>query len=156
MKNEKRRRMFERYQTIHLHLTGSRVKQIAHIIGRCEDTVSAYIQSYQNHGVAGLQMRASTGAPPRLTQEQHEQLKQTIVTKLPYEVGFTAKHNWTLQLVSEYIKREYGPIYTLKGTSKVLHRLNLSYTKPTYTLAAADKAKQQAFQDDTFPELKKD
>ncbi|MDT2305509.1 hypothetical protein P7H21_18400 [Paenibacillus larvae] len=31
----------------------------------------------------------------------------------------------------------------------------LSYTKPTYTLAAADPKKQRHFTETTFPELKK-
>ena len=30
------------------------------------------------------------------------------------------------------------------------------YTKPTYTLAAADPVKQQQFVEETFPALKKD
>jgi transposase len=33
--------------------------------------------------------------------------------------------------------------------------MDLSYTKPTYTLAAADKDKQEQFKETTFPELKK-
>ncbi|MBH0341213.1 transposase, partial [Paenibacillus larvae] len=41
------------------------------------------------------------------------------------------------------------------GISKVMERLGLSYTKPTYTLAAADPKKQRHFTETTFPELKK-
>lgn len=36
----------------------------------------------------------------------------------------------------------------------VLHRLNLSYTTPTYVLAKADKLKQEKFRTD-FETLKK-
>lgn len=36
----------------------------------------------------------------------------------------------------------------------VLHRLNLSYTRPTYVLAKADKIKQEKFKED-FEVLKK-
>ncbi|MDT2256024.1 winged helix-turn-helix domain-containing protein [Paenibacillus larvae] len=39
--------------------------------------------------------------------------------------------------------------------SKVMEQLGLSYTKPTYTLAAADPKKQRHFTETTFPELKK-
>lgn len=100
-------------------------------------------------------MRFSTGAPERLTKEQQSQLKQTIMESLPHEVGFTAKFNWTLQLIGEYIKREFGKNYSIRGVSKMMHRLGLSYTKPTYTLAAADEEKQKAFVETTFPKLKK-
>jgi transposase len=155
MKKEKSRRMFERYQTIHLHLQGMTTKQIAGIIQRNEKTVIAYIRAYQEQGLDGLQMNHSPGAPTRLTQQQQEQFKQTIVEKLPHEVGFTAKFSWTLHLMGEYIKREFDVTYSLQGVANIAHRLNLSYTMPTYTLAAADETKQQAFREITFPELKK-
>ncbi|WP_429374104.1 winged helix-turn-helix domain-containing protein [Paenibacillus sp. DS2015] len=32
--------------------------------------------------------------------------------------------------------------FSIRGTSKLMHRMNLSYTKPTYTLATAGEAKQ--------------
>jgi transposase len=101
-------------------------------------------------------MNHSPGAPVRLTPEQQEQLKRTIVESVPHEVGFTARHNWTLEIIADYIKREFGPAYSLRGISKMMHRQGLSYTKPTYTLAAADEDKQKAFAQTTFPSLKKE
>ncbi|WP_445667361.1 IS630 family transposase [Paenibacillus sp. FSL H8-0034] len=155
MKKEKDRRMFERYQTIYLHLKGKNTLEISEIIGRTERTVYKYLRAYREAGVVGLQMNYSTGAPERLTKEQQEQLKQTIVSSVPHEVGFLSKYSWTLYLIGEYIQREFGPTYSLRGISKMVHRLGLSYTKPTYTLAAADEVKQQAFTEVTFPTLKK-
>lgn len=35
-----------------------------------------------------------------------------------------------------------------------MHRIGMSYTKPTYTLAAADEEKQREFVEETFPGLK--
>jgi transposase len=67
----------------------------------------------------------------------------------PHEVGFTAKFNWNLQLMGEYIKREYNNNYSIRGISKMMHRLGLSCTKPTYTLAAADEEKQKVFVETT-------
>lgn len=155
MKKEKDRRMFERYQTIHLHFQGKTIKDIAGIIRRSEKTVSQYIHAYQANGIDGLKMNHSPGAPSRLTKEQQEQFKQTIVEKLPHQVGFTAKFNWTLHLMGEYIKREFDKTYSLQGVADLAHRLKLSHTKPTYTLAAADEEKQKVFTETTFPELKK-
>lgn len=155
MKQEKNRRLFERYQAIRLHLMGNGPKQIASVIGRSEPTIRSYIHAYQENGIDSLNMKVSTGAPERLTKEQQAELKQTIMDSLPHEVGFTAKFNWTLQIIGEYIKREYGKSYSIRGVSKMMHRLGLSYTKPTYTLAAADEEKQKEFVETTFPALKK-
>lgn len=155
IKQEKSRRMFERYLTIRLHLQGTEHTQIAEIVGRHVGTINSYIRAYLAHGLQGLEMKFSTGAPERLTKEQQFQLKETIIHSLPYEGGFTAKHNGTLHLIAEWVKREFGHTYTLRGISKLVHRLELGYTKPTYTLAAADKEKQAHFVKNTFPTLKK-
>lgn len=156
MKKAKNRRMYERYQALYLHLQGTQVEQIAHALNRSAKTIKGYIQAYETRGLAGLQMNHSPGAPVRLTPEQQEQLKRTIVESVPHEVGFTARHNWTLEIIADYIQREFGPTYSLRGISKMMHRQGLSYTKPTYTLAAADEDKQKTFAQTTFPALKKD
>lgn len=101
-------------------------------------------------------MNHSPGAPVWLTAEQQDKLKRTIVGSVPHEVGFTARHNWTLEIIADFIKREFGPTYSLRGISKMMHRQGLSYTKPTYTLATADEEKQNIFIQTTFPDLKKD
>lgn len=155
MKHEKDRRMFERYQTIYLHLLGKGLTQIMEITGRSHQTIRSYIKSYQQNGLEGLQIRFSPGAPQRLTTKQQEQFKHTIISSVPNDVGFTAKYNWTLALAAEYIKQQFNIIYTLGGMSKLMHRLELSFTKPTYTLAAADEAKQKEFTEVTFSQLKK-
>lgn len=156
MKETKERRMFERYQTLYLHLQGTSAKQIASIINRSASTVRSYIKAYDEAGLSGLDINHSPGAPVRLTKEQQEKLKRTIVESVPHDVGFTARYNWTLELIAAFIKREFGPSYSLRGISKMMHRQGLSYTKPTYTLAAADEKKQRHYTETTFPDLKKD
>src|SRR4051794_16176272 len=95
LKHEKNRRIYERYQTVRLHLMGNSVNQIATILNRSEKTIGTYLRSYKKHGLEGLTMKFSTGKPPRLTPEQQAQLKQSIINSVPHEVGFTAKFNWT-------------------------------------------------------------
>jgi transposase len=155
LRSEKSRRMYERYQAIRLHLMGNAVHQIATTLNRTSKTIGTYIRSYQEHGLDGLAMKFSTGKPPQLTTEQQAQLKQTIMDFLPHECGFPARFNWTLELIRWYILREFGKSYSIRGVSKMMKRLGLSYTKPTYTLAAADEEKQKEFVETTFPKVKK-
>jgi transposase len=152
MKKAKDRRMYERYQALYLHLKGKPVKEIAETLNRSTKTVKSYIQAYKAGGLAALQMKYSPGTNKVIGRK----LKQTIVGSLPHEVGFTARHNWTLEIIAAFIEREFGHRYSLRGVFKMMHRLGLSYTKPTYTLAAADPEKQSQFSSNTFPELKKD
>lgn len=147
--------MYERLQTVRLRLLGMTVKEIAKILFRSEKTIRSYIHTYETEGLSALHMGFSPGRSSRLTSEQREAVKQVIVNQVPADVGFTAKFNWTLQLIADYIERAYGHRYSLRGVSKVMERMNMSFTKPTYTLAAADPIKQQQFVDETFPALKK-
>jgi transposase len=156
MKQAKERRMYERYQAVYLQLRGKTVQEIAETLNRSAATVKSYIQAYETGGLSALQMNHSPGAPTRLSKEQQETLRQTIVNSVPHEVGFTARHNWTLEIIATFIEREFGHRYSLRGVSKMMHRQGLSYTKPTYTLAAANPEKQREFSESTFPALKKD
>jgi transposase len=155
MKSAKRHRDFERYQAVYLSLKGYKQKDIADITGRCVDTIRHYTRAYQEGGMAGLQMGCSSGKPSKLTAGQKQTLLETVAYQHPADVGFPARYNWTLALVVQFIEREWKKTYTLRGSSKLLHSLGLSYTRPTYTLQKADPAEQNTFVQETFPSLKK-
>lgn len=155
MKATNDKRMYERYQTIYLYLQGYSKKEIANLIGRTEKTIYNYVNAYEEKGMDGLIMGQSPGAPRKLTPEQEQELVQVISTSLPVDVGFPAKHNWTLAIIASFIKKEWNQTYTLRGVSRLLHDLGLRYTKPSYTLAKADPMKQKEFAEETFPAYKK-
>ena len=94
------------------------------------------------------------GRPQRLNEEQEAVLREVIITKVPSEVGFPADFNWTAGLIAKYIMREFGFSYSIRGITGMLERIGLSYTRPTYVLAKADKQKQKQFKQD-FEEIKK-
>lgn len=67
--------------------------------------ISLYWQAYQEGGLAGLELDHSPGQPPKLTEEQRHQLGAMLEQKVPADVGFEARHTWTLPLVAEWIKK---------------------------------------------------
>lgn len=90
-------------------------------------------------------MRHSPGAPRMLTDKQEKQLYDVILTKTPDEVGFLYRKNWTSSLAVKWVKENFEVEYSINGMLNLLHRIKLSYTRPTYTLAKADPVKQEAF-----------
>jgi putative transposase len=147
-------RMKMRYDVIILSLRGYTRTEIARIHNICEVTVWHYENSYKYNGVEGLSIGKSTGAPSKLTKEQEERLYECIVTKMPKEVGYAPFVNWTANLARQWVKSEFGVIYSERGMREVLYRLKLSYTMPTYTLKKADTEKQEQFHFD-FEQVKK-
>lgn len=154
MRTTKNRRLYERYQAVKLVLEGFQIKKVARMTNRDPQTIGNYVKSYKKGGIEALHPKKQSGRPKRLTKAQEEELREIIAFKIPEEVGFPARANWTLS-ASQLIKRKWGFTYSLKGTANILHRLGLSCTRPTYTLKKADLEKQETFKNETFPKLKK-
>lgn len=151
----KDRRHFERYQAVYLYLSGYKMKEIAQIIDRIPETIGIYVSTYKESGLEGLALGHSTGKPPKLSKDQKDILLENVSTQVPADVGFTARYNWTLALIVEFVEEKWGISYSLRGMSRILEQLGLSYTRPTYTLEKADPEKQKVFVEETFPALKK-
>ena len=154
MDSEKKVRVFKRYQALYLFLSGKTCEEVAEIVGITQNTVSNIHIKYKDEGLNGIPDKPMLGRPSRLNKEQIASLKAVILYKLPVEVGFPAEFNWTAGLIGKYIKREYGYKYSIRGITKMLDRMGLSYTRPTYVLAKADKQKQEQFIQD-FEKFKK-
>lgn len=154
MKKTKNKRMYQRYHVICLHLKGYLNKDISGIVGLCQHTVGTYVNAYKAKGLEGLTMGKSTGAPKFLTSEQEQKLFEVITTKTPDQVGIPNRKNWDSHIACQWVKENFGVEYTPRGMLDVFRRLNLSYTRPTYTLAKADPHKQEEFKKE-FELLKK-
>jgi len=97
------------------------------MIGRSAKIIYNYVNTYKEKEIDDLIIGKSRGAPRKLTPEQEQELIQIIKTELLVDVGFPAKHNWTLAIIASLIKREWNQTYILR----LLHDLGLSYMKPT-------------------------
>lgn len=62
--------------------------------------------------------------------------------------------NWDSSILRQLVLVKYGASFGHTGMIKLLHRNGLSYTRPTYSLEKADKAKQEEFKNN-FKLLKK-
>lgn len=138
-------RMKLRYDTIRLYLHGRSMKEIAMIVDTTYDSVRNYIRAYQSQGFEGLNITKPPGRARKLTPEQEQQLYDCISTKLPRDVGFSPFVNWTAPLACQWVQKELGVSHSERGMRVVLHRLGLSYTRPTYVLEKADPKKQAEF-----------
>lgn len=154
MKYIKDIRLFLRYRVICLHLEGKTNREIAMQENLSSHTVGTYVKNYKKYGLKGLEMKHSSGAPRLLTSEQEQELIEIITTKTPDEVGFPNRKNWYINIIQNFVERTWSVKYSHRGMAEVLYRLNLSFTRPAYTLAKANPKKQEAFKED-FKLLKK-
>jgi len=132
------------------------VDSMGQIIQRSLTTVYQYLQTYRAGGLPTLDLHHSPGRPHRLTPEQEQQGAQVVTFNTPQAVGFPANMNWTSALVRDDLQNTFEVTYSERGTRGLWYRLGLGFTctRPTYTLAKADPAKQAAFRED-FEVVKK-
>lgn len=154
MKINKDLRMHERYQTILMLLLGDSYERISEVIGRTVATLYNYSKAYREQGIEGLQVGHPPGRHRLLTPEQEQQVYEVVKDQTPEGQGFPSRMNWTSPLVRKWIEQKWDIKYSDRGTRDLMYRLNLSFTKPTYTLAKADPQKQEEFKEQ-FQELKK-
>lgn len=154
MKVEKNVRMYKRYSVILKHLQGISNKDIAKMELLEVHAVGNYIKKYHDGGLDALEIKYSPGAPRKMKPEQESRLVEIITNNIPEQLGFGNLCNWTIAIIQQLIKNEFNIEMCHSGVATALHRLNLSYTRPTYTLAKADEEKQLKFIDD-FEVLKK-
>ncbi|WP_346930159.1 hypothetical protein [Clostridium sp.] len=105
-------------------------KKIAEMEGLEPHAVGNYIKNYKLNGLAGLEMKHSTGAKRKFNTEQESKIFEVITSMTPDEVGFEGRKNWAI--------KEFNIHMSHRCMAEVLYRLNLSYTRPTYVLAKAD------------------
>lgn len=154
MNDTKNKKMFVKYQAILLHLQGHTNVAIASIIGRNEHTVSKYIQMFKTLGLDGLIPKKPKGNHSKLTFEQTQILITTVNENTPDQVGLDPFKNWNCKLVAAWVLSTFDITYSITGIRDLLHRLGLSYTRPTYVLAKADPIKQVEFME-KFETIKK-
>jgi putative transposase len=140
--------MQRKYLVIRLHMKGLTNKHIAEIVDLEQHTVGIYINTYKSAGADGLIPQKPPGRPCNLNKEQEQLLYETISHKTPEDVGFDGVMNWTAKIACAWALKEFGVKYAINGMLDVFHRLNLSYTRPTYVLAKADPVKQEQFKED--------
>ena len=146
--------MHRKYQVIFLHMKGHTNNKISEMTTLHEKTVGTYVNTYKTYGVEGLIPKKSSGRPSFLSKEQERLLYETVSGKTPDEVGFDGFKNWTSKLICQWRAKKFDIKYSINGMLDLLHRLKLSYTRPTYVLAKADPEKQAQFKTD-FEEIKK-
>jgi putative transposase len=154
IRDNRDKKMHVKYMVIYHHFNGAANIDIASMFDLCAHTVGIYINKYKTNGLSALAPAPKSGAPKFLTKEQEMKLKEVITLNTPDNVGFPNRKNWNASLAIQWVNNNFSIKYSNSGMLKVLHRLGLSFTKPTYTLAKADLKKQEEFKA-SFEGLKK-
>ena len=100
---------------------GMRLEEATAHFGICIATGYKWIRRWNPEGVEGLARRKIPGRPPKLPEEELEELKRILKAK-PY---------WSVKEVMRLIKELFGVNYSDEQTRRILvDKLGMNYAKP--------------------------
>ena len=136
-----------RLAAVRLVMEGYKAIDVAVMLNIHRQSVSTYAKHFEEGGISKLLHRKTPpGKVPYLSSVEQNELKQTILTKTPHELGMGLESYWNTKVIQEYLFEQFGVWMTREGIRVMLHRLELRYTRPTYVLKKADVQKQKQFQ----------
>lgn len=127
--------------------------EIARYLGVTEAAVSKWKRQLAQEGPQALQLRKSTGRPPKLAKAA----KQALVKKLEegaVAAGFPTEQ-WTQARVKKVIEREFGVRYHQNYISRLLDDLGWSVQKPDSRAIERDEDLIRAWLSRDWPRIKK-
>ncbi|MFZ0447176.1 MAG: winged helix-turn-helix domain-containing protein [Bacillus sp. (in: firmicutes)] len=136
-----------RLAAVRLVMEGYKAIDVAAMLNVHRQSVSTYVKNFEEGGIPKLLHRKTLpGKVPYLSKEEQNELKQTILTKTPHELGMGLECHWNTKVIQDYLFEQFSVWMTREGIRVMLHRLELRYTRPTYVLKKADVQKQKQFQ----------
>lgn len=110
---------------------GKKRKEVAEIFEVHVDTLDRWQTAFKRDGIAGIVNKGYPGNHYKLTIEQKAAIKETVTTKSPQELHLSEKRYWTVRMLRELIKREYGLVYESEATyRKLFYSFDFSCHKP--------------------------
>ena len=120
VRKEKDKYVHERLLFIRQLYLGDSVAQACERLCIAEQTGYNWLRLWNEKGYEGLKPEFGGGAPPKLTDEDKDQVREKLKTK----------DTWMTSEVKALIRRELGVTYSLRHLSRMLREFGMHYAKP--------------------------
>jgi len=115
--------------------TGWTVKKVKGALFFDDETLRGYVERYREGGIEKLVETNYKGRASHLTKPQIEKICEEL----------DAEIHLTTYSVMEFVKTEFGIVYSVSGMRDLLHRLGYEYKKPKLVPGNPDFDAQEAF-----------
>lgn len=134
-KSELYRRSADKIKSVILLGSGWTLEEVKAALLLDEETLRSYVKKYQEGGLPTLLKVAFKGSEPQLSVTEIEQLCEALNTQI-----FLATSS-----VIDYVKKEFGIVYSKSGMRDLLHGLGYEYKKPKLVPGNPDYEAQEIF-----------
>ena len=144
---------WRRGRAVQRYIEHDKVIAIADDIAVCRAAVNQWSKWYEVQGADGLRSQKATGAPPRLSQDQRDELV-ALIEAGPRAAGFDGGV-WTGPRIGHLILKRFGVRCHNQHIPRLLGQLGFSLQRPRKRLARADAEMQAVWIRDRLPAIKK-
>lgn len=114
---------------------------IGALFGNSPRTVSNWIKRINETGdIESLRSKKQPGRPPRLTEQQRQELK-AVIQESPEKHGI-AINIWDGKSLSAYIEKQYGVIMKTRTCQRLFHQLGFTLKRARPVVARANEEKK--------------
>lgn len=145
---------FIRKNAVERFLAGEPAAEIMSSFGLCPTTIYKWLEAYENGGFEALDAKPIPGRPPKLTDEQVEEVRGIVVGGNPRQLGLDFGL-WTRRIVAEVIKDRFGIEIGATAVGRLLHRIGIVPVKPLRRAYERDPEAIAEWRNTRLPELKK-
>lgn len=116
-------------------------------------TIYRWLEAFHYGGSEALKAKPIPGAPPKLDAKQMRRLAKIIRTKNPQQLKFEFAL-WTLGLIRELIRREFGVRLSEVSVGRLMKRLGFTPQRPLYRAWQQDPEAVAEWREVVYPKLK--
>lgn len=142
-----------RQQAVKAVREGATVASVAAAFGVSTRAVFSWLAQFAEGGQNALLAKPISGRPPKISADEMRWIAQAVRDNSPQQFKFEFGL-WTLSLISELIKRQFGKSLALASVSRVMKLLGFSVQKPLYQAWQQDTQLVHEWETKTYPAIK--
>ena len=144
-----------RQQAVKALREGQPVAEVATAFGVNIRTVFKWLAKFVDGGQDALLAQPIPGRPPKVSAEEMLWIANAVKDNTPQQFNFEFGL-WTLSLLRELIKREFGKSLSLESVRRIMKLLGFSAQKPLYQAWQQDPELVKKWEDETYPAIKEE
>jgi transposase len=141
-----------RQQAVKAVRSGQAVQNVADAYGVNIRTVFTWLSAFASGGQKALLAKPIPGRPPKLDAQQMRWVAEAVRGKTPLQFRFEYAL-WTLTLIGELIRRQFGVRLTPASVSRVMRLLGFTVQKPLYRARQRDAVLVEHWLAKEFPAI---
>lgn len=132
--------------------SGESPEAVAAGLGINRRTIYRWLSAYHYGGAGALKAKPIPGAPAKLDAKQMAKLARIIRNKDPLQLKFEYAL-WTLAMIRELIRREFGVKLSEVSVGRLMKRLGFTPQRPLYRAWQQDAQLVERWQQEDYPKL---